>query len=332
MIQVNALVPALLAGNSVILKPSPQTPVPAERIAEALIRAGLPDGVCTVLHLKPTQVDAVTSHPLVPFISFTGSVANGKHVDAVAASASSTLVGSKTVNLELGGKDAAYVRQDADIDAAVDGVVDGALFNSGQSCCAVERVYVHSSIYDSFVAKIVEAVKGYKLGNPEDAETTLGPVVSLQSAVRIREHVAEAVLAGAKLLIPESHYAQAKEGTPFVAPAVLVDVNHDMRVMKEETFGPVLPIMRVDSDDQAVQLVNDSEYGLTASVWTRSSEAFDQLVDRIDVGTVFCNRCDYLDPALCWTGVKNSGRGVSLSRYGFDAVTRPKSIHVKGLK
>lgn len=173
--------------------------------------------------------------------------------------------------------------------------------------------------------------KGYKLGDPESAETTLGPVVSLQAASRIREHVKEAILAGAQTLIASNHYLEDKDGTPFVAPAVLVDVTHDMRVMKEETFGPVIPIVRVHSDEEAVAMINDSDFGLTCSVWTQSEEAFADLVDKIDAGTVFCNRADYLDPALCWTGVKDSGRGVSLSRYGFDAVTRPKSIHVKSL-
>ncbi|KAL8286751.1 hypothetical protein RQP46_004279 [Phenoliferia psychrophenolica] len=329
LIQVNALIPALLAGNTVLLKPSPQTPLCSERILAHLLAAGLPKDVCQVLHLTPSQMDLVVAHPLVPFVSFTGSVANGRRVEVTAATAQG--VGFKGVGLELGGKDAAYVRADSDPAYAAENVVDGAFFNSGQSCCAVERVYVHESIYDAFVAEAVKVVKDYKLGDPRLQETTLGPVVSQRSASAIRAHIADALKKGAKALIPESHFPEAKEGTPYVAPQVLVDVDHSMLVMSEETFGPVMGIMKVKDDEEALKLMNDSPYGLTASVWTKDAAAFEQLVDRIDTGTVFMNRCDYLDPALPWTGVKDSGRGISLSRYGFDAVTRAKSIHVRAI-
>ncbi|KAK4704868.1 hypothetical protein P7C70_g1336, partial [Phenoliferia sp. Uapishka_3] len=329
LIQVNALVPALLAGNTVLLKPSPQTPLCSERILAHLLAAGLPKDVCQVLHLSAAQMDIVVAHPLVPFVSFTGSVANGRHVEITAANATGS--GFKGVGLELGGKDAAYVRADSDPAYAAENVVDGAFFNSGQSCCAVERVYVHESIYDTFVAECVKVVKDYKLGDPRKEETTLGPVVSQRSASAIRAHIADAVGKGAKALIPEIHFPEAKEGTPYVAPQVLVDVDHSMLVMSEETFGPVVGIMKVKDDEEAVKLMNDSPYGLTASVWTKDLAAFEAIVDRIDTGTVFMNRCDYLDPALAWTGVKDSGRGISLSRYGFDAVTRAKSIHVRAI-
>ncbi|KAK4058151.1 hypothetical protein OIO90_000890 [Microbotryomycetes sp. JL221] len=325
MIQVNALIPALLAGNSVILKPSPQTPVVAERILESLLEAGLPKDVCQVMHLTPTQMDYVVAHPLVSFVSFTGSVANGQRVEKTAASFPGP--GFKHVGLELGGKDAAYVREDCDPAYAAENIVDGAMFNSGQSCCAVERVYVHEKVYDAFVEECVKA--GYVLDDPRKQETTLGPVISLRSAATIRSHIAEAVEQGAKALIDEKQFSVAKEGTTYVAPQVLINVNHSMKVMSQETFGPVMGIMKVSNDDEALKLINDSPYGLTASIWTQDRQAFNKLVDHVETGTVFMNRCDYLDPALPWTGVKDSGRGISLSRFGFDAVTRAKSVHVR---
>ncbi|KAM0793052.1 hypothetical protein ACM66B_000539 [Microbotryomycetes sp. NB124-2] len=327
MIQVNALIPALLSGNSVILKPSPQTPLVAERILESLTAAGLPKNVCQIMHLTPPQMDYVVGHPLVSFISFTGSVANGQRVEKTAAAFPGP--GFKHVGLELGGKDAAYVREDCDAAYAAENIVDGAMFNSGQSCCAVERVYVHEKVYDAFVEECVKVIKGYVLDDPRKQGTTLGPVISLRSAATIRSHIAEAVEKGGKALIDESKFPLAKDGTTYVAPQVLVDVDHSMKVMSEETFGPVMGIMKVKNDEEALRLINDSPYGLTASVWTQSQEAFDNLVDEIETGTVFMNRCDYLDPALPWTGVKNSGRGNSLSRLGFDAVTRAKSVHVR---
>lgn len=212
---------------------------------------------------------------------------------------------------------------------AAENVVDGAFFNSGQSCCAIERVYVHESIYDHFVDAVVKEVKNYKLGDPSDPSTSLGPVVSTRSAATIREHIRDALAKGGKALIDEALFPASKEGTAFVAPQVLVDVTHEMKAMSEETFGPLVGIMKVKSDDEALTLMNDSRYGLTASVWTKSTDAFNALVDEIESGTVYMNRCDYLDPALPWTGVKESGRGASLSHIGFEAVTRPKSIMVR---
>jgi len=237
--------------------------------------------------------------------------------------------------LELGGKDPAYVREDADLNYTVGELVDGAFFNSGQSCCAIERIYVHDSLYDEFVKRFVDITKTYKLGDPTKPETNLGPVVSLASAEKIRKQVSDAVAAGAKALIPEELFPIAQPGTTYVAPQVLVDVNDSMDIMKEETFGPVIGIQKVSSDAEALALMNDSPYGLTASVWTNaeknpaSEEAFLRFVDGLETGTVFLNRCDYLDPALAWTGVKNSGRGVSLSKFGYDQLTRAKSVHMK---
>ncbi|KAI0067784.1 succinate semialdehyde dehydrogenase [Artomyces pyxidatus] len=336
---VNSVLPALIAGNAVLLKPSPQTPFTAERFALALTRAGVPGDVIQVLHLSPALATYAVQHPLVDFVSFTGSVVGGQAVEKAAVEAP----GFKGVALELGGKDPAYVRADADLDYTAAELVDGAFFNSGQSCCAVERIYVHESVYDAFVPKFAEIVKQYKLGDPTKLETNLGPVVSLASAERIRKQVSDAIKAGAKALVPEGPFLAAVgalEGTAYVAPQVLVDVNHTMEVMMEETFGPVVGIQKarspiVSSDQEAIQLMNDSPYGLTASVWTNaeknpdSQEAFLSFVDQLHTGTVFLNRCDYLDPALAWTGVKNSGRGVSLSKFGYDQLTHAKSVHMK---
>ncbi|KAI0050672.1 succinate semialdehyde dehydrogenase [Auriscalpium vulgare] len=331
---VNSVLPAIIAGNAVILKPSPQTPLTGERFALALTHAGVPEDVIQVLHLTPALTAHAIQHRLVDFVSFTGSVAGGHAVEKAAVDAP----GFKGVALELGGKDPAYVRPDADLDYTSAELVDGAFFNSGQSCCAVERIYVHESVYDAFVPKVVEVVKSYKLGDPTEKGTNLGPVVSLASAERIRKQVRDAVEAGAKALIPEEHFTvrdTSFEGTTYVVPQVLVNVDHTMEVMTEETFGPVVGIQKVSSDEEAIRLMNDSPYGLTASIWTNaeknpeSQETFLKLVDELQAGTVFLNRCDYLDPALAWTGVKDSGRGVSLSKFGYDQLTRAKSVHMK---
>ncbi|KAJ7218308.1 succinate semialdehyde dehydrogenase [Mycena rebaudengoi] len=328
---VNSVLPALIAGNAVLLKPSPQTPLTAERFSLALTRAGVPQDVIVPVHLSPELTSHAIQHPLVNFVSFTGSVAGGRAVERTAVNAP----GFKGVALELGGKDPAYVRSDANLAYTVGELVDGALFNSGQSCCAVERIYVHESLYEDFVTRFAEIVKGYKLGDPTSTDTNLGPVVSLASAERIRKQVADAVAAGAKALVPPELFPIAKPGTAYVAPQVLVDVNHTMDVMMEETFGPIVGIQKVASDAEAVKLMNDSPYGLTASIWTdaaahpESEAAFLELEAQLQCGTVFLNRCDYLDPALAWTGVKDSGRGISLSKFGYDQLTRAKSVHMK---
>ncbi|KAL5501112.1 hypothetical protein ACEPAH_9499 [Sanghuangporus vaninii] len=331
LVTINSVLPALVAGNAVLLKPSPQTPLVAERLQRAFEAAGVPKGVIQSVHLGPEGVEHVVKHKSVDFVCFTGSVVGGKTVEKMAVNAQ----GFKGVALELGGKDPAYVRADADFDYTVAELVDGAFFNSGQSCCAIERIYVHESIFDKFVTAYVELVKKYKLGDPTDPSTTLGPVVSVASAEKIRKQVADAVAAGAKPLIPEQLFPAAISGTAFVAPQVLINVNHSMEIMTEETFGPVIGIQSVSSDKEALSLMNDSPYGLTASVWTDAANsevsmaAFLTFVDGLETGTVFLNRCDYLDPALAWTGVKNSGRGVSLSKFGYDQLTRAKSVHMK---
>jgi acyl-CoA reductase-like NAD-dependent aldehyde dehydrogenase len=320
---VNAIVPAILAGNTVILKISPQTPLVAERYAEAFSAGGLPPGVFQFLHLDHDQVAEVVRDPRINFAAFTGSVAGGH---AVQRAASGRFIGT---GLELGGKDPAYVRADATLQFAIDNLVEGAMFNSGQSCCAVERIYVHESVYDRFVEGAVEVTKQYRLGNPLDPTTTLGPLVHTAAAEKVRKHLDDAVRRGANALVPSAMFPADKKGTPYMAPQILVDVNHEMQVMTEETFGPVVGIMSVRNDEEAIHLMNDSLYGLTASIWTIDQDAALCIGEQLETGTVYMNRCDYLDPALAWVGVKESGRGCTLSRFGFDAFTRPKSFHLR---
>lgn len=320
---VNAVVPALLAGNSVVLKMAQQTPLVAERYAQAFEAAGLPDHVFQFLHLDHEQVGRVIQDARIAYVAFTGSVAGGHAVQGAAAQR------FIAAGLELGGKDPAYVRADAPVAAAVENLVDGAFFNSGQSCCGIERIYAHRDIYDDFVAGFVERTSAYRLGNPLDPETTLGPMVRTDAADTVRRQIHEAIDMGAKALIDSSRFPAAREGTPYLAPQVLVNVDHRMQIMSEETFGPAVGIMRVDDDEEAIRLMNDSRYGLTASVWTIDADAALHIGERIETGTWFMNRCDYLDPALAWTGVKDSGRGCTLSRLGLETFTRPKSFHLR---
>ncbi|MBY4677647.1 aldehyde dehydrogenase family protein [Marinobacterium arenosum] len=320
---VNAIVPAIMAGNSVLLKHSAQTPLCAERIAEAFAAAGLPEGVFQYLHLSHADTEQVIQAEQVNHVCFTGSVPGGAMVEKAAAG---RFIG---VGLELGGKDPAYVRADADIDHAVETTIDGAFFNSGQSCCGIERIYVDASIHDAFVAKAVELVKQYKLGRSDDPETTLGPLVRASAADFVREQVADAVAKGAKAQIDPALFELDQPGSAYLAPQLLTEVDHSMRVMTEESFGPVVGIQKVNGDEEAIALMNDSEFGLTASVFTKDIEAGVAIGEQVNTGTFFVNRCDYLDPALAWTGVKNSGRGCTLSTLGYEHLTRPKSFHVK---
>jgi acyl-CoA reductase-like NAD-dependent aldehyde dehydrogenase len=320
---VNAVIPAILSGDSVILKIAPQTPLVAERYAEAFAAAGAPEGVFQYLHIDHDQVSEVIKDSRIGFVAFTGSVAGGH---AVQRTAGERFIAT---GLELGGKDPAYVRSDAPIKETIENLVDGAMFNSGQSCCAIERVYVHRDVYDRFVEGFVELTRQYKLGNPLDAETTLGPMVRTEAADKARSHISDALKKGAKALIDPALFPAAREGTPYFAPQVLTQVDHSMLVMTEETFAPVAGIMPVKDDDEAIRLMNDSRYGLTASIWTTDVDAALRIGDQIETGTWYMNRCDYLDPALAWVGVKDSGRGCTLSKLGFDAFTRPKSFHLR---
>jgi acyl-CoA reductase-like NAD-dependent aldehyde dehydrogenase len=322
---VNAVIPALISGNTVILKHSHQTPLCAERYAQALEESGLPDGVFQYLHLSHVDTERLLRDSRIGFVSFTGSVAGGRSIRHALAD---RFIG---MGLELGGKDPAYVRADADLAHAVENLVDGSFFNSGQSCCGIERIYVHKDVYNRFVENFVELTNAYRLGNPLETSTTLGPMVRISAADFVREQTAEAIQQGAKALVDARHFPADRPGSPYIAPQVLIDVDHRMRVMTEESFGPVVGIMQVSSDAEAVAFMNDSQYGLTASIWTRDAGAAREIGDHIATGTVFMNRCDYLDPALAWTGVKDSGVGCSLSVMGYEQLTRPKSFHFRAL-
>ncbi len=319
---VNVVIPALLAGNMVVLKHAQQTPLCAERYAAAFEYAGLPEGVFQFLHISNQQVAEVIQDQRINYVAFTGSVSGGHAVQSA--------LGGRFINtgMELGGKDAAYVRADVDLNSAVENLVDGALFNSGQSCCGIERIYVHESLYDDFIEGFVKLTNTYQLDHPMIADTTLGPVVRIESVAKIQAHIDEAIEKGAKTLIDTSNFEQDGQGA-YMAPQVLVNVDHSMLIMKEETFGPVVGIMSVKDDDEALVLINDSAYGLTSSIWSADDQKSMELAQQIQSGTVFMNRCDYLDPALAWTGVKNSGKGCTLSAMGYDSMTRPKSFHFR---
>ena len=319
---INTIVPALIAGNAVMLKHASQTLLVGERLAEALHAGGVPAEVFQNVVMDHATTEALIGARAFNFINFTGSVAGGANIERAAAG---TFTG---LGLELGGKDPGYVMDDADLDAAVDSLMDGAMFNAGQCCCGIERIYVHHSLYHAFVEKAVAWVKALKLGNPFDAETTLGPMANKRFAHVVREQIAEAITDGATALIDPAHFP-ADDGGAYLAPQILVNVNHEMRVMREESFGPVVGIMSVADDEEAIAVMNDSPYGLTCSLWTRDADRAAAVGARVETGTVFMNRCDYLDPALCWTGCKDTGRGGSLSALGYYSVTRPKSYHLK---
>jgi acyl-CoA reductase-like NAD-dependent aldehyde dehydrogenase len=320
---VNAVLPALIAGNAVVLKHSHQTPLCAERFHQAFAAADVPAGVFQYLHLSHADTSRLMGDRRVAGVCFTGSVSGGRAVVAATAS------GFAASGLELGGKDPAYVRADADLAHAVDTLTDGAFYNAGQSCCGIKRIYVAASRYEDFVAGVVDLTNKYRLGSPLDPETTLGPVVRTSAADAVRSQVRDAVGRGARQLIDESLFPASAPGTPYLAPQVLVDVDHSMAIMREETFGPAVGIMKVASDEEALRLMNDSDFGLTAAIFSADTARAETLADALETGTVFLNRCDYLDPALAWTGVKNSGRGCTLSSIGFEQLTRPKSYHFK---
>lgn len=325
LILVNALIPALLAGDTVILKPSPQTPTIVEHIQSVFLTAGLPKDVISFFHSgKLSLVQRAVRSSSIKLICFTGSVLGGLDMQAAASHRIVPLC------LELGGKDAAYVRSDADLDWTAEQLVDGAMFNSGQSCCSVERVYVHESIYEPFVASVQKVLKGYKLGDPFDPSTQIGPVISKKAMKTIQEHIKNALTKGAiNLTPPNESFEKLPNDGNFVAPTLLGNVDHSMLVMKEETFGPVMPMMSVRDDDHAIELINESDFGLTGSVWTQDLNKGEELALQIEAGTVFVNRCEYPSPDLAWTGFKNSGRGVTLSKFGFDQFVKLQSVHLK---
>ena len=323
LIAVNSVAPALMAGNAVVLKHSAQTPLAAEAFAECFAAAGLPAGLFQVLHLSHQDTERVIGDRRIGFVAFTGSVAGGRAVQRAAAE---RFIG---VGLELGGCDPVYVRHDADLPHAIENIVDGAYFNSGQSCCGLQRIYVHESVYESFTRGCIELIGQYRLGDPLDPETTLGPVVRTAAADAVRAQIRASIEAGARPVIEERGFAASRPGTPYLAPQLLLDAPAASTVMREEIFGPVAGVARVRSDAEAVALMNDSAFGLTAAVWTRDAAAAEQLGSQLETGTFFMNRCDYLDPALAWVGVKDSGRGCTLSVVGYEHLTRPKSFHLR---
>ena len=320
---VNTIVPAIIAGNAVILKHASQTILVGERFQQAMDKAGAPKGLFRNLVLSHDDTSKILSSGGVDHVNFTGSVEGGRSIERAAAGTFTT------VGLELGGKDPAYVRADANFDYAVENLVDGAFYNSGQCCCGIERIYVHENLYDRFVEKYVDLTSRYVLGNPLDEATTLGPMAHTRFADLVRDQTAEALAKGAKAHLDPNDFPADKAGTPYLAPQVLTNVDHSMRVMVEESFGPVVGIMKVKSDEEALKLMNDSPYGLTASIWTSDIDRAEELGEQVETGTVYMNRCDYLDPSLAWTGVKDTGRGASLSELGYAALTRPKSFHLR---
>jgi len=320
---VNSVVPSLLSGNTVILKHSSQTPLCAEQLFKAAKLSGLPTGVFQFLHLDHQSTSKIISDERIDHVLFTGSVTGGRQVKKA--------IGERFINagLELGGKDPAYVRKDCNLQHAIENLADGSFYNSGQSCCGIERIYVDSEVYDDFVEGIKFVTEKYILDDPLKKETNLGPVVKLSAAQSIRSQIKEAISNGAKDIIRKTNFKISEETNCYVGPSILIDVDHNMQFMMEETFGPTVGIMRVNNEDEAAQLMNDSPYGLTACIWTSDKEFAEKFGPRINTGTFFMNRCDYLDPGLAWTGVKNTGTGVTLSVLGFDHVTRVKSYHYR---
>ncbi len=319
---VNTIVPALIAGNAVILKHASQTLLAGERFAQAFEQAGLPKGLFQNLVLGHAQTEKLLGSGEIDHVNFTGSVEGGRRIEKALAGTFATL------GLELGGKDPAYVRADAKLDFSIENIVDGAFYNAGQCCCGIERIYAHEDVYDQVVEGVTELTKKYVVGNPLDRTTTMGPMAQARFADAIREQKAEALRKGATATV-NMLIDKDKEGSPYLAPEILVNVNHQMSVMREESFGPIVGIMKVHDDEEAIGLMNDSPYGLTASIWTQDTDAAAQIGDRIETGTVYMNRCDYLDPALVWTGVKDTGKGAALSEIGFHNLTRPKSFHLR---
>ncbi len=325
MTAINAVAPGLIAGNAVMLKMASQTPLVGERMAQGFLEAGIPDDIFQNIFLSHDTTSTLISAGAFNFVNFTGSVGGGKAMETAAAG---TFTG---LGLELGGKDPGYVMEDANVDAAVDTLIDAAMFNSGQCCCGIERIYVAQSRYDEFVEKAVKLVNTYKLGNPLEMETTMGPMAQGRLADEVRAQTREAIAAGATPLIDPARFPEDTGTGPYLMPQILVNVDHSMRVMRDESFGPVVGIMPVKDDTEAIALMNDSEFGLTASLWTGDMARAEAIGDAIETGTVFMNRADYLDPGLCWTGCKSTGRGGGLSIIGYHNLTRPKSYHLRNL-
>ena len=322
LVAVNSIIPAMASGNTVILKHSAQTPLCAEQLYQSAKKT-LPKDVFNYLHLNHEDGLKVVSDKRINFVSFTGSVKAGYDVQKA------THTKFIDMALELGGKDPAYARHDCDLEKTAENLVDGSFFNSGQSCCGIERIYVDEKIYNNFVELFISKTYNYKLGNPLQKETNLGPVVKLSAADFIVKQMNRAINKGAKKMIDENKFNFPKEHKNYLVPQILTNVNHGMDFMTEETFGPCVGIMKVKDEKEAVKLMNDSPYGLTASIWTKDLEIAEKVGNQVQTGTFYMNRCDYLDPALSWTGVKETGKGCSLSEIAYEKLTSPKSFHLR---
>lgn len=319
---VNTIVPALMAGNAVILKHAAQTLLVGERFQSAFDKAGLPKGLFQNLVMSHSQTERLLGSGTVDHCNFTGSVGGGRAIEKAAAGTFMTL------GLELGGKDPAYVLPDVKLDHAIANLAEGAFFNTGQCCCGIERIYVHEEVYDDFVEGFIAESRNWTLGNPTDSGTVMGPMAQARFADFIREQKAEALRKGATAHLNVKDDRDAA-GSPYLPAEVLTGVNHQMSVMREESFGPIVGIMKVRDDEEAIQLMNDSPYGLTASIWTRDTDRAAAIGDRVETGLVFMNRCDYVDPGLVWTGVKDTGKGGAMGLVGYDNLTRPKGFHLR---
>ena len=322
LVAVNSIIPAMASGNTVILKHSAQTPLCAEQLYQSAKKT-LPKDVFNYLHLNHEDGLKVVSDKRINFVSFTGSVKAGYDVQKA------TQNKFIDMTLELGGKDPAYARYDCDLEKTVENLVDGSFFNSGQSCCGIERIYVDEKIYNNFIELFVSKTYSYKLGNPLEKETNLGPVVKLSAADFILKQMNNALDNGAKKMIDENKFNFPNEHRNYLIPQVLTNVNHNMSFMTEETFGPCVGIMKIKDENEAIKLMNDSPYGLTASIWTKDIDIAEKIGNQINTGTFFMNRCDYLDPALSWTGVNETGKGCSLSEIAYEKLTAPKSFHLR---
>jgi acyl-CoA reductase-like NAD-dependent aldehyde dehydrogenase len=316
----NVFVPALLAGNAVLYKPSEFATLTGGHIAAGLHEAGVPADVFVAVTGSKGTGAALLRQP-IDGVFFTGSYATGARIGALA--------GRKMikVQLELGGKDPVYVCEDVDVKMAAASIADGTFYNTGQSCCSVERIYVHETIHDAFVAAFLAEVKSYKIGDPMDEATYLGPLTRRSQLEVLRRQVADAKRKGAKVLLGGN--AIKRKGNWF-APTVLIDVDHRMVLMQEESFGPIIGIQKARDDAEAVALMNDTPYGLTAGVYTREEKRARRILRRVNAGSAYWNCCDRVSPRLPWSGVGHSGIGLTLSTYGIQTFTRPKAWHLRG--
>ena len=319
---VNVVAPAVLAGNAVLLKHASRTPLCGGHFARAFAEAGAPEGLVQALVADHAVVGRVLARPEVALAALTGSNLAGRQVHRAAAERLLPVV------LELGGKDAAYVADDADLGFAAANVIEGAFYNAGQSCCGVKRIYVHARVHGEFVAAALAAARGFQPGDPGADGTTLGPLATPEAAPELAAQVAAARALGARVLCGGETATVNGRGR-FFLPTLVEGAPPDAAIVRDESFGPVAVVATVEDDEDAIRQVNASRYGLSASVWTRSAGRARALAARIQAGTIYMNRCDYLDPALPWVGWKESGLGLSLSRHGLLALTRAKSHHFR---